>query len=113
MREKGEIVLIFLAAIPPMRQCQRLRLIAEALCRAMSAVEPIGLRTGCNAGRCTFTYRAVFSGPADRLYLRGFWTSKGIFAQRWGLNAVFDGWSFKRSKAFAARRAADRPSQMR
>jgi len=41
-------------------------------------------RTGCNVRRCTFAYLQGFQARLRTLQ-RGFWTSRGIFAQRWGL----------------------------
>ena len=57
---------------------------------AMLGVAPLRIGQGVSGPRAGFP--------------RGFWTSKGIFAQRWGLNVGFNGSSFERSKALAARR---------
>jgi hypothetical protein len=117
---KSEIVVIFLAAIRPMRQLFKGYALSQRGLSARPAVDGRipqnqwpSPRTGCNVGRWTFGYWAgCFPGP-PAAFLRGFWTSKGIFAQRWGLSLGLSGSLFEQFSALAVRRQSGACKEMR
>ncbi len=55
----------------------------------------------------------LFCGGPRAAFERGFWTSKGIFVQRWGLNVGFNDASFGGPSALAARRQCRALGEMR